>query len=66
MPPKGKKAEPSDDDIAGAVDDLDGWKGTTPTLLGECCLEPDVVEREGRFGRSATFATEGSKRLSAR
>ena len=29
-------------------------------------IEPDVVEREGRFGRSATFATEGSKRLSAR
>ena len=29
-------------------------------------IEPDVVEREGRFGRSATFATEGSKRFSAR
>ena len=29
-------------------------------------IEPDVVAREGRFGRSATFATEGSKRFSAR
>ena len=29
---------------AGAADDLDGWKGTTPTFMGECCLGPDVGE----------------------